>query len=498
MPAAHSRIMSSRTDAAPARILVLVMLVVAVSLRFVGLGSGLWYDEINTLVESVRLPFREIVTAFPGVNAHPLYSVFAHASIAAFGDSAWSLRLPASVFGVASVWMVYVLGARVIGRVEAWAGAALLAVSYHHIWFSQNARGYTMMGFFTLLSTYLLIRAAESERSRDYVFYAIACALGVYTHLTMVFVVAGQAVVLIGGRTIGWRPALAQPWRPAVLAWIVAATATALAYVPFVPGLVRHFGTEPPIVATKVATGGWAMTEALRSILSGAGLPAAIAGGLVALAGAVSLWRRDPLVVALLVMPAIVTVAAMAVLGQPIRPRFFFFMTGAAAIFAGRGIGLVAGWIAHRTRPGRERTEAARGGAPLWAMLACTLLLTTVSAAALPRNYTVPKQDFDGAVRFLEGEQAAGVKVAAAGPACYPIDAYFGKADWPCLETLPQLREFVGTSDRALLVYTLADYIEDADFGQYLRTSCVETRRFPGTLGGGDMVVCDPRRKEAR
>src|SRR5829696_6498101 len=115
--------------------------VAAVVLRVIGLDHGLWYDEIVTLVQSVRPSLSTIVTQFPGANNHPLYSVAAHLSVAAFGEEAWSVRLPAMLFGVATVPLLFWLGSAVSDRREALLGAALLAVSYHHIWFSQNARG---------------------------------------------------------------------------------------------------------------------------------------------------------------------------------------------------------------------------------------------------------------------------------------------------------------------------------------------------------------------
>ena len=51
-----------------------------------------------------------------------------------------------------------------------------MATSYHHIWFSQNARGYTMIGFFALASTWLLLKAGETRRPRDYALYTLARA----------------------------------------------------------------------------------------------------------------------------------------------------------------------------------------------------------------------------------------------------------------------------------------------------------------------------------
>ena len=469
----------------------IALVAVAAALRLYGLGSGLWYDEIVTLVESARPPLASIVTDFPGVNAHPLYSVLAHGSITAFGESSWALRLPAALFGIGSVWAAFTLGRRLTSPAEAWAGALLLAVSYHHIWFSQNARGYTMMGFFALGSTISLLRAAESGRRRDYVLYALACAAGVYTHLTMAFVVAGHAVVILGGRIVGWRPALGHPWKAVTLSWIGAAAVAGALYAPFLPGLAAHFGAARPVTAANVATGGWAISEALRSVLSGAGVPAALAGGLVAAIGTWSLWRRAPLGTALLVMPAVVTVAAIVALGQPMRPRFFFFLSGAAAVFAGRGFGALAGAFARRRGSGGAPASTA-------AIIAGALVLAAASGAALARNYQIPKQDFDGAVRHLEGEEAAGARVAAAGPACFPIARYFNKTAWPCLETAADLASFATAPGRAIVVYTLGDYIDDPELRRQLPATCREVRRLPGTLGGGDMVLCDPSGREAR
>ncbi len=110
--------------------------------------------------------------------------------------------------------MVYILAVEFLPRVEAWAATAVLATSYHHVWFSQNARGFTLMGFLTLLATYFLLRAGRTGARRDYAIYALACAAGIYTHLTMAFVVAGHVVVLLAGHALSWRPAVAQPLAP--------------------------------------------------------------------------------------------------------------------------------------------------------------------------------------------------------------------------------------------------------------------------------------------
>ena len=483
--------MSLRTEAVsatPWRTAMLVTLAAAAALRFAGLGSGLWFDEIVTLVESARLPLRQILTEFPGVNAHPLYSVLAHGSLALFGESAWALRLPAAIFGVATVGMAYGLGARLTSRPEAWAGAALLAASYHHIWFSQNARGYTLVGALTLASTLLLLRAAETHRPRAYVLYALTCAAGVYTHLTMAFVVAGHALVLLAGWAVGWRPARRLPPLPLIWAWIGASFLSAIAYAPFIDGLLAEMNAEATEQAAQVATARWALGEAVRQLLSGAGVPAAIAGGLLAAAGALSLWRRQPLAVALLLAPGAVTAVALTALGHPLRPRFVFFLAGAAAIFAGRGLGMLADAIRGRIRLGQS---------PATTVLVLTLLCIAAAAPGLARLYQLPKQDFAGAVRFLDRAAAEGLRVTAAGPACFPLEAYYDRASWTCLVTLADWREVTRSPARVLIVHTLTDYVDDPALGAELRTNCPEVARFPGTLGGGDVIVCEPRQTDA-
>ena len=182
---------------APKQAFVLVaILFIGAALRIYGLNSGLWYDEIVTLLELARPPLREIVTHFPSNNDHLLYSVLAHLSIGIFGEHAWSLRLPAFLFGLLSLPLVYILGVGITNRFEATAAAALLAISYHHIWFSQNARGYTILLFCALLATHLLLRGLKTNRRSDFVAFAIVTAMAAYTHLTMVLVAVAQALVV--------------------------------------------------------------------------------------------------------------------------------------------------------------------------------------------------------------------------------------------------------------------------------------------------------------
>src|SRR6185503_1521457 len=106
---------ATREESTPWIALAALMSLAAV-LRAIGLDGGLWLDEILTLIDSVRRPLAQIVATFPSNNQHTLYSVLAHASIALFGDEAWSLRLPAAIFGVATIPALYFLAREFVGR----------------------------------------------------------------------------------------------------------------------------------------------------------------------------------------------------------------------------------------------------------------------------------------------------------------------------------------------------------------------------------------------
>ena len=172
---------------------------VALALRLWRLDSGLWLDEVFTLLDFGRVPFTEVVAMFPSQNQHMLYSVLMHLPLALWGESAWALRLPAVLFGVGGVWAVFLLGRKLVGVRQALLAAALMTVSYHHVWFSQNARGYTGLMLFTTLPTWLWLEARDRQGWRWWVAYAVALWLGLWVHTTMVFVVAAHVLVELSG-----------------------------------------------------------------------------------------------------------------------------------------------------------------------------------------------------------------------------------------------------------------------------------------------------------
>ena len=458
------------------------ILLIGAALRIYGLNSGLWYDEIVTLVELVRPPLREIVTHFPSNNDHPLYSVLGHLSIGIFGEHAWSLRLPAFLFGLLSIPLVYILGVGITNRFEASAAATLLAISYHHIWFSQNARGYTILLFCALLTTHLLLRGLKTNRRFDFVAFAIITALAAYTHLTTVLVTVAQALVVAAHLLASRNGRLAaDQWTNAAIGFALAGVLTFLLYLPLLSDIHGYF--EHRSETTNVATAGWAILETLKGLqlaYMGAGL---FAGVLVFAVGCWSYLRQSPTVLALFFAPPVVVFATTVLLQHPTRPRFFFFAAGFALLVIMRGVVVIAKWIAWPI--GRQ---SLRGDLEYVLPILAFTGMAVISVMGLPTGYRHPKQDYEGALNYVVTEIPPDELIASVGDGTsYPFQKYYNRS-WQMLRTAAELETAEKQYGTVWLLYTFEPYIEP-EMMKAVRTHCVEVKIFQGTLAGGNIVL---------
>jgi uncharacterized membrane protein len=105
--------------------------------------------------------------------------VLAHLSVAAFG-SVWSLRgCPRALFGIATLWALWRLGLELTSPREALLSMALLTFSYAHLVQPERARLFGAL-FWTIASSYYLVRGLRDRSRRLWAAYAVAVALGMY------------------------------------------------------------------------------------------------------------------------------------------------------------------------------------------------------------------------------------------------------------------------------------------------------------------------------
>jgi mannosyltransferase len=466
---------------------LVTLMVIAATLRAIGLNRDLWLDEITTLIRTVRRPLWEILTLFPSDNQHMFYSVLARISVVLLGDHPWTLRLPAVVFGVCAVPALYFLGRELTTRREALLAATLLTFSYHHVWFSQNARGYTGMLFWTLLCTTYLLRGLRSAKWSNWVLYAVAAALGTYTYLMMVLVVVAHAAIcawllLFPPKKGDYRIA---DWKLPMTGMTLAGVFTLLLYAPVVLQMQQFFSR--PSKLEGVSTPLWAFWETLRGLQIGLGSVAAVAvAGALFVAGLWSYWRESRVAAAVFVLPGLVTAAGAVMARGTMYPRFYFYLMGFALLILVRGAMVAAAALA-----GKMSLEAERRKNGIKWGTALVVLMIVVSAFSLLRNYQYPKQDYGGALLFVETRRDSGEPVVTAGQIGYVYRDYYGRS-WAPVESAAQLETMRGEGRRIWVLYTFSMYLdrESPELMAAIRRECAARQVFRGTVGGGDIVVC--------
>lgn len=468
----------------------------ALAVRVPGLNGGLWNDEISSVMYSFRTPFPAMFTEFPGDNKHPLYSHLAHLSIVAFGEANWTIRLPALLFGVATVPMLFIFCRRVVSQREATLSAALLALSYHHVWFSQSARGYIVLAFAMVLTTHLLLNVLRDNNRGAAVLYAVGIALGVYTHLTFVFAVFAQFAVAALALAFPIRSHPWPDWRRVLLPFAAGGALTIALYAPMLRQIQAYFRVPSEMSQSSDAT--WAIGEAIRVLRAGlgdqfgVGLVILAACAVVGLVGVASLLKRDRDIALLLTLPAVtMTVGALATSGA-LYPRFYFLLAGFLILIAIRGTFATAEWLTRRLARGAaaDSAIAARRGDAL--ATAGVVLLLVASAASLPRDWTIPKQDFEGAMHFVAAESREGDLITTADITTATYRQYYGQ-DWRAVHNATELQAVRDSvTGKVWMIYTFPRYLAlfDSALEATVDRECRTERVFPATLGGGDVVVC--------
>jgi len=141
-------------------------------------AASLWCDEIGQVTSYYFDSYKDVMYWAARFQQPPL-DYWVGWSVYKFAQGEFAARLPAALFGTLTVLIAYVLARRMVGRGVALLIALGLATSPHMIHYSQEARPYSIFWFTLLLSVWLLARAWERNRLRDWALFlpAIGCCL---------------------------------------------------------------------------------------------------------------------------------------------------------------------------------------------------------------------------------------------------------------------------------------------------------------------------------
>ena len=176
-------------------------IVIAAAIRFSTLGMQSYHhDEAWTAGVVLH---SNLFTTLGKVSATestpPLYYVLAWSWTKLFGTGEWGLRSLSALFGVATIPVVYLIARRMAGGAAGAAAAALAAVNPALIWYSQEARSYSLLVLLSALGFLFFLRARDGYARRDLFWWAALSVLATTTHYFGAMPAAIEAALLLVG-----------------------------------------------------------------------------------------------------------------------------------------------------------------------------------------------------------------------------------------------------------------------------------------------------------
>lgn len=214
---------------------VAILAITGVVFRIIVAHQSLFADELSTYWISARHGLGGVVKLLYSVGpiqhaeiTPPLYFVLAWFT-SQFGHGPELLRLPSLIAGIATIPVLYQLGLRTVGRRAALVATAAAAVAPFTVYYSANARAYSVMMLALTVSTLSMLLALDTGRRRWWVLYAVAACAAFYSHYTCAFVLGAQWVWVMWAHPRARRAA------------VMATAAAAAGVLPWLPGLINDY-----------------------------------------------------------------------------------------------------------------------------------------------------------------------------------------------------------------------------------------------------------------
>jgi 4-amino-4-deoxy-L-arabinose transferase-like glycosyltransferase len=145
--------------------MVLIILAISIALRIVRLDQSLWLDEGINVNNAFALDFKSLVLNYSLSDFHPpLYHVVLKLWTMLAGNSEVAVRVPSVVFGVATVYVTYLIAKKLFEEKTALVASTLIATSPLAIYYSQEARMYSLAALAAALSVYFFISLLKKDK----------------------------------------------------------------------------------------------------------------------------------------------------------------------------------------------------------------------------------------------------------------------------------------------------------------------------------------------
>lgn len=158
---------------------IILVLLLALILRIYNITArDYWYDESFTAI-LVHRPWTGMWQGILNDVHPPVYYILLKAYTYIAGWSPFSLRFFSTVFSVSSIFLIYKIAGKLYNPYKSYkhyiplTAAFLAAISPFQIQYAQEARQYSLMGFWILCSMYLITKTNNTKEQKRKVAYLL-------------------------------------------------------------------------------------------------------------------------------------------------------------------------------------------------------------------------------------------------------------------------------------------------------------------------------------
>jgi uncharacterized membrane protein len=173
------------------------IVLLAAALRFSTLGvQSYWLDETYTVMIA-KFGLSGIWPAVRGnEGSPPLYYYGAFLWRHVFGTSEFALRSMSALFGTLTVPAAFYAARDLVSERAGLVTALLVALDPLLIWYSQEARSYVLLVFFSTVALAFFARALRTGERRDHLLWAASSVLALFSHYFAALTILPEAVWL--------------------------------------------------------------------------------------------------------------------------------------------------------------------------------------------------------------------------------------------------------------------------------------------------------------
>ncbi len=169
---------------------LIVLTVIGFFLRFYNLGfNSLWLDEASTNTFAV-MSIPDIWKATAGGEFNPPLFYWIEHLMLILGNNEVVLRFVPALLGVLTIPLIYFAGKEFMDRNVGIIAAAAFAFSPFLIFYSQEARSYSMMLFFVAFALVFYFKALKNNDLKNWALFGVLSALAFWSHFYAFVIIA--------------------------------------------------------------------------------------------------------------------------------------------------------------------------------------------------------------------------------------------------------------------------------------------------------------------